>query len=388
MRPIYVPTFSLFFLALLLLPASGFGKYYQKTPVRPPLVVVTDGSWEVSSEPTAFGEYPLSAAQIPGPATRLKGGSKSAVRAAFFQPSRIISGTVPIWSQAKASEDWEARQFRKTVALDQTPLQKVTLQINCDDAARVYINQRLVNPDGRNGYFNDARGRNSLFRNLTALLYSEVRTYDVTDYFFTGVTNTIIVEVANQPIGDNHAYLSASITVEFTTVPEVQKQAVRAPARKTTPRPAPETPAARPETRPAPATAAENSLSGSGSTVAVKDLRVGTILKLENVYFKEDEYKLDSTSYRTLSVLADFLKANPNLKIEVGGHTNLLPDDQFADWLSENRSRVVAKYLVDNGVGRARITFKGYGKSAPKAAGTGREANRKNQRVEVKITGL
>ncbi len=50
---------------------------------------------------------------------------------------------------------------------------------------------------------------------------------------------------------------------------------------------------------------------------------------LGHVFFKADDYRLDSTSYRTLFALATFMKRHPSLKIEIGGHTNLRPGERF-----------------------------------------------------------
>ncbi len=43
------------------------------------------------------------------------------------------------------------------------------------------------------------------------------------------------------------------------------------------------------------------------------------------------------------------------------------------------------RYLTDNGVAAERITYKGYGKSQPRIQAISKEADKANQRVEVKI---
>lgn len=79
------------------------------------------------------------------------------------------------------------------------------------------------------------------------------------------------------------------------------------------------------------------------------------------------------------------MKRHPGLKIEVGGHTNLRPGDRFANELSSNRAHTVVRYLTDNGVAAGRVTYKGYGKSRPRVEAVSKEADRANQRVEVKV---
>ena len=353
---------------------------------RSPLLLVSDESWDVSAKPTNFGEYPLSAEQIPGATTTMAGGTLSAVDAAFFGPSQIIAGTKPIWRSHRAKDDWEAYQFRRVVPLQAHPIRSAILRINCDDAARVYINKRLVNPEQRSASFGNKNGGESLFHDLTAYLYSEVKTYDVSSYFFTNTDNVIVVEVANQPYGENHAYLSAQLRIEFAPIPEPPKSAptlAKPPVKTATQSPKPMLAVAKPQ--PLTSAPVQTKVFQWDSKLDIKNLQVGSILELGNVYFKTNAYQLDSLSNATLQALVDLLQANPTLQIEIGGHTNLRPDLDFALKLSENRAHTVATYLSNRGIASQRIQYKGYGKTQPKVSGTSAEANRQNQRVEVKI---
>lgn len=371
-------------------------------PVPPPLVVVSDVSWEVSAEQTTFGAYTLSASQMPAKGAPLKGGTRNAFIADLFPESRVIPGTVPIWASQKAKDSWESFQFRKTIELGQFPIKSAVLTVNCDDASRVYINQKSVNPHKKSATLNDRNGGKTVFNDLTSCLYSEVLTFDVTNYFFTGVTNTVLVEMANQPYNDNHAYLSLKIVIEFEPLPEPVKQTVATtPKPKVQPQPKAKQPvqeSAKPaasEKMTNPTASAETSkppaqpqVFDEKSLVSTDKLRVGSILELGNVYFKPDQYTLDANSYGTLDALVLFLEKNNGITIEVGGHTNLKADEGFAQRLSQNRAESVKGYLVANGTDERRITSKGYGKTNPKMAGTSESANRKNQRVEIKITGM
>jgi outer membrane protein OmpA-like peptidoglycan-associated protein len=114
-------------------------------------------------------------------------------------------------------------------------------------------------------------------------------------------------------------------------------------------------------------------------------LPVGSVLELSQVYFKADDFHLDTASFRTLTALATFMKRHPSLKIEVGGHTNLRPNEQFAAELSTKRAETVMRYLTDNGVGANQVTHRGYGKSRPRVNAISKEADRSNQRVELKV---
>jgi outer membrane protein OmpA-like peptidoglycan-associated protein len=331
---------------------------------------------------------------MPAKNAPLAGGSRRPVTAELFPESRVIAGTTPIWATRKATDEWEAYHFRRLVDLGKYPIKSATLIINCDDAARVYINQKPVNPGHKSGELRTWNGRMKRFNDLTACLYSEVNTYDVTSYFYSNVTNAVLVEMANQPFYDNHAYLSVKIVIEFGPLPEKNAVTTKPKPNTNAPNPNP-VPAEQPKPS-APEKAVEkempepsdNRVFDGENPVSCGNLHVGTALELGHVYFKPDDYALDDASYRTLSALASYLKKNKKLTIEVGGHTNLKADDKFAMRLSQQRAKAVADVLVSQGVDADRVTYKGYGKTQPKMSGTTSDANQKNQRVEVKITGM
>ncbi len=370
---------------LALFCATHCSQLYANHVTPDPLVVVTDGTWEVSASQTNFTTYTLSSEQLPAKDAPLKGGSRRPVTANLFPGSRVIPGTQPIWITHKAKDEWEAYQFRRNVDLGKYPVKRAMLMINCDDAARVYINQKPVIDYRKSAKLATRNGREQRFEELTACLWSEVNTYDVTSYFLADASNTILVEMANQPYCNNHAYLSAKIVIEFERPMENPGFA----AAKS--KPANETvlpTVAKAKNRiPEPASTDIRQFDGD-NPIAGGKLKVGTVLELNQVYFKPDDYALDDASYRTLSALATYLKKNKKLTIEVGGHTNLKSDDKFALRLSQQRAKAVADVLVSQGVAAERVTFKGYGKTQPKISGTSNDANQQNQRVEVKITGM
>ncbi|MEZ4941781.1 MAG: OmpA family protein [Saprospiraceae bacterium] len=375
-------SFSIF-TSCCLLPTGAAQPADKPTAVKAPVVLATDRSWEVSAQKTKFGEYPLSARRIATATSALPGGTAKAVAAEYNPKSKIIPGSMPIWRNRKADSDGEAYQFRKNLPLGPEPVRKATLEINCDDVARIYINKRLASADKRDGTIKDGWDDWYTFRSVSGFTYNRIYTYDVTDYFFTNVTNTILVEAVSLAFDGSHAYISAKITIEFGPLPTQPRQ-VAAPA-KPKPPARPNTPAPAPQPTPARAEAPSTVIFEAGRDTEIENLRVGTVLELGQVYFKADDFRLDAASYRTLDALVKFMKRHPGLKIEIGGHTNLRPTERFAAELSANRARAVRQYLTDNGIAAGRVSFKGYGKSRPRVDAVSREADRLNQRVEVTI---
>ena len=165
--------FTIYTLAAAFLVASGFVQPGKKQPIpQSPVTIVTDNSWDVSGQKTKFGEYPLSAEQCASATSPLHGGTYKAVTAEHNGRGKIVPGTLPIWRNRTADSEGEAYQFRKTVQLGAEPIRKITLEINCDDVARVYINQRLASAEKRDGRLKDGYDDWFLFRSVTGFTQS------------------------------------------------------------------------------------------------------------------------------------------------------------------------------------------------------------------------
>jgi len=140
-----------------------------------------------------------------------------------------------------------------------------------------------------------------------------------------------------------------------------------------------------------PTTSAENlKLTDRGNfepeKIKIDDLEVGHLFRLEKLYFPADSFKITRNSEKVLYSLFRFLRDNPRLYIEIGGHTNSLPPADYCDKLSTKRAKNVANYLIEQGIDKSRIAYKGYGKRRPISNNTTALGRTKNQRVELIIT--
>jgi len=119
-------------------------------------------------------------------------------------------------------------------------------------------------------------------------------------------------------------------------------------------------------------------------------LVVGQTIRITHLYFKADSINLLPDSYKVLNELADYLRAYPKTKIEIGGHTNTIPSVDYCNQLSTARAKSVQQYLISQGITEARLQYKGYGKQNPLIPYDkyNKEAKQKNQRVEIKILAL
>ncbi len=104
-----------------------------------------------------------------------------------------------------------------------------------------------------------------------------------------------------------------------------------------------------------------------------------------NVNFETAKWDLQPPALPELDGLAAFLKENPTVKVEIGGHTDDVGNDTDNQLLSQNRAESVANYLIANGIAAARISYKGYGETQPIAPNTSAAGRLQNRRVECKV---
>lgn len=108
-------------------------------------------------------------------------------------------------------------------------------------------------------------------------------------------------------------------------------------------------------------------------------------ITLNNVFFDFDKSELQPESFVELDKLADLLKKNATVKIEIGGHTDNKGDTKYNQTLSQKRAESVVNYLVQKGIDKARLSAKGYGETQPVAPNDTEENKAKNRRTEVKV---
>jgi len=104
---------------------------------------------------------------------------------------------------------------------------------------------------------------------------------------------------------------------------------------------------------------------------------------LYGILFDYDKATLQQSSNKQLQEVVTLLLNNPDLSLEIQGHTD---SDGSADYnlqLSQRRSESVLNYLVLFGVDPSRLKAKGYGESMPVAPNDTDENKAKNRRVEL-----
>lgn len=111
----------------------------------------------------------------------------------------------------------------------------------------------------------------------------------------------------------------------------------------------------------------------------------GQIVRINNLFFESKKWDITESSYPELNRLAETMKQNPTVEIEIGGHTDDIGSDLDNLKLSEERAKKVSFYLYNKGVEFARMRSKGYGESKPLLPNDSEANRQQNRRVEFLI---
>ena len=103
------------------------------------------------------------------------------------------------------------------------------------------------------------------------------------------------------------------------------------------------------------------------------------------VFFDFDKAELKNESRPDLDRATEFLKSNPNVRIEIAGHTDSVGVDSYNQKLSQQRAEAVQQYFVSKGVEAGRMKAKGYGEAQPIADNSTDEGRARNRRVEMRV---
>lgn len=113
-------------------------------------------------------------------------------------------------------------------------------------------------------------------------------------------------------------------------------------------------------------------------------------VKLENIYYDLDKADIRDDAKPTLDKLATLLFENPNIKIELGSHTDSRGSDKYNLTLSQQRAQSVVNYLAAKGIATDRAIARGYGETqlvneCTNGANCTEEQHQQNRRTTFKV---
>jgi outer membrane protein OmpA-like peptidoglycan-associated protein len=121
-------------------------------------------------------------------------------------------------------------------------------------------------------------------------------------------------------------------------------------------------------------------------TIELRKITVGASSIMRNLYFDFGKATFETGSYTELNKLEEMMRANPDVQVEIGGHTDAVGTKAYNVFLSRKRAEAVKDYLTKKGIDARRIKAVGYGKSKPLASNDDEEEGRElNRRVEFTV---
>ena len=125
----------------------------------------------------------------------------------------------------------------------------------------------------------------------------------------------------------------------------------------------------------------------------IRTVRVDTVTRaatydtdqvILRVQFRTDRAELLAISHQVLDTVAAAIRATPNSRWQVEGHTDSVGTDAYNKTLSRARAQSVVDYLVSKGVDRGIMTVEGFGFDRQVFSNTTAEGRAQNRRVQLR----
>lgn len=129
-----------------------------------------------------------------------------------------------------------------------------------------------------------------------------------------------------------------------------------------------------------------NTLSGLDvDAVGCVDSGQSQSVVLKGVTFEFNSSRLTANARDILIRASEALKGQPDLKVELAGHTDSVGAARYNKALSQTRADAVRAYLIDQGVRAEQVKATGYGESQPLMSNETEEGRERNRRVELNV---
>lgn len=90
-------------------------------------------------------------------------------------------------------------------------------------------------------------------------------------------------------------------------------------------------------------------------------------------------------SIKEIKTLLATLKKYPDLKLEIGGHTDRSGNEDKNKTLSKKRAKFIYDFLIKKGISKEQLTFTGYGSSMPAYSNSTKSGRNANRRIEIRV---
>jgi len=124
---------------------------------------------------------------------------------------------------------------------------------------------------------------------------------------------------------------------------------------------------------------------GGASVEADGCVRKAQVVVLPNIEFAYDRAELTADGKQTVEAVVRFMNDQPEIELEVWGHTDAKGTEIYNLRLSQKRAAAVVEYLTAKGIAAARLKSAGFGETRPLADNETEEGRERNRRVELNI---
>jgi outer membrane protein OmpA-like peptidoglycan-associated protein len=124
--------------------------------------------------------------------------------------------------------------------------------------------------------------------------------------------------------------------------------------------------------------------------VCMEETTCGKPINLKNIHYDLDKFFIREDAKAELNKMVQFMKDNPNVKVELASHTDSRASDEYNKTLSQNRADAAVDYLVSKGIDKARLKPIGYGETqllnkCSNDSDCTEEQHQINRRTEMKV---
>jgi outer membrane protein OmpA-like peptidoglycan-associated protein len=121
-------------------------------------------------------------------------------------------------------------------------------------------------------------------------------------------------------------------------------------------------------------------------------IEINKIFQVDNIYYNFNKWDIREDAAKELDKLVQLLIDNPEIKIELGSHTDSIDDNSYNLQLSQRRAESAVRYIVQHGIALTDCKRKATVKKRPIARNTNPDGTdnpvgrQKNRRTEFKIS--
>ncbi len=106
---------------------------------------------------------------------------------------------------------------------------------------------------------------------------------------------------------------------------------------------------------------------------------------VKGLLFDNDSSAIDAAGAKGLDEVAQVLRANEDLRVEIDGYTDSVGEDAYNQSLSQRRANAARSYLISAGIPASQLESKGFGEAQPAADNATAEGRRANRRTEITV---